>query len=139
MPRRAFTARVCIGLPLLMLFAGSAYAGGLERFQGAWGSQGIPCDTIFQNKDGRVAFNLIYGARVDGFIVNGKNIDGAHAACKVMSDSEQGDQYKFVVGCREDIIFDKLVVAVKFLNDDTLVRYDTDFPEIESTYVRCKL
>lgn len=119
--------------------ANGALADTIDRFQGAWGASGIHCDTIFAKKGGETVFALHYGERSTGFIVKGKNVDGAHAACKLLSSKGDGAEFKFVLACREEIMFDKMVVSVRFLDDDNLVRYDPDFPELKSAYHRCRM
>jgi hypothetical protein len=44
-----------------------------------------------------------------------------------------------VFGCREAIIFDKVVVHIRFKGDDEFVRFDPAMPEIETSFHRCRL
>jgi hypothetical protein len=73
-----------------------------------------------------------------GFIVNGKRFEGSNATCNVVSTKQSGETLTFALDCRTQVIFDTAVVSVRILGADRLVRFNPDFPELDSHYQRCK-
>lgn len=124
-----------------MLLCGivSAEAAGPERLQGAWGTTGIPCDRIFVRRGGRINFVRHTGGVFAGFIVEGNKIRGAFANCTLLNQKPDGDTVRAALTCRQQIIFDKVVVHLRFKDDNTIVRYEPEFPELESSFRRCTL
>jgi hypothetical protein len=59
--------------------------------------------------------------------------------CKLLSRKQQGASFIAVLGCKEEIIFDKIVVHARFSGPNELVRFDPNVPEIEATYHRCEM
>jgi hypothetical protein len=128
-----------VSLFVTVVAANGALASTLDRLQGAWGGVGIPCDAVFTKKGNETVFALRDGERSAGFIVNGKNIDGAQATCKLLSSKEEAAAFKFVLACRQEIMFGNMVVILRFVDEDNLVRFDPDFPDLQSAYHRCRM
>lgn len=42
-----------------------------------------------------------------------------------------------LLGCETGILFETMSVSVRFKPDGDLVRFDPDFPEVETSYHRC--
>jgi hypothetical protein len=109
-----------------------------QKLQGAWALVGAACDQVFAFKNGLASFVSYGGERAPGFIVKGDNIEGAQASCKLLSQTEQSGSLAVVLGCKEQIIFDKVVVHLRFMNDNELMRFDPVVPEISMSYRRCQ-
>ncbi|MGN6459618.1 MAG: hypothetical protein ACTHLY_00285 [Pseudolabrys sp.] len=110
-----------------------------DQFEGVWAANGLPCNKVFRKKNGKVSFVSYYGERAAGLIVQGNRVQGGQAACKLLSRKEKGASFIAVLGCKEEIIFDKIVVHARFNGPNELVRFDPDMPEIETTYHRCQM
>lgn len=120
----------------MTIAAGTALA--FDKFEGAWALEGNTCDRVFIRKNNVTEFVNYSGERAGGFIVTGDNIDGAQAKCKILSRKEIPEGFKFVLACRQEIMFDRITVAMKVVNEDTIERYDPDFADIRTQYRRCK-
>lgn len=129
-------------LALLVVGAAATVSGGPgwaspERLQGAWATSAASCDQVFAKRNGRLIFNRQFGEAWSGFIVSGKHVRGARATCDLISSKHKGDILTFLLGCESEIMFDTMTVSVRFNGDDSLVRFDPEFPEVETPYNRC--
>jgi hypothetical protein len=139
---------VYVSLPFVLRFAamacgivgsaGPALAVSPDEFQGAWAVDMDSCSSVFTTKDGRMTFAKNQGDSLPGFIVDGKRIRGLSASCSVVSTREKGDTTTLLLSCQSQIMFGDMTVSVKMKDPDTLDRVDPDFPQIETTYHRCK-
>lgn len=109
----------------------------VERLQGAWATSAASCDQVFSKRNGRLVFNKRSVEGWSGFIATGKHVRGAHASCDVISSKQKGDVLTVLLGCETDILFETMSVSVRFKPDGDLIRFDPDFPEVETSYHRC--
>jgi hypothetical protein len=114
-------------------------ASAADRFDGAWAPTGLACDKVFTKRDGHIAFATYRGERASGLIVAGDRVQGARASCRLLSRKEQASGFVAVLACKEEIIFDKVVVHFRFKDDDELVRFDPAVPEVETGFHRCRM
>lgn len=127
-----------------LLFAGASAAStgasaqaSPERLQGAWATNAATCDQVFTKRSGRLVFNKQSIEGWSGFIATGKHIRSPNASCDVISSKQKGDVLSFLLGCENEIIFETVSVSVRFKPDGGLVRFDPEFPEVETPYHRC--
>jgi hypothetical protein len=120
----------------LALAANSSMAASLEELQGAWGASTSNCEEMFSKKGGKLSLNRDNMANM-GFIVDGKRFEGPNASCNVVSTKASGATLTFALDCRTQIIFDTAIVSVRILDANRLVRFNPDFPELDSHYRRC--
>ncbi|KRE20600.1 hypothetical protein ASE66_07005 [Bosea sp. Root483D1] len=107
-----------------------------DRLQGAWVTDATTCDTVFSKRNGQ--FTLKRDAEGwSGFIVSGKRVRGTNASCNLVSSKQKGDVLTFLLNCADKMIFQTVSVSVRFESDDRIVRFDPEFPEVETTYKRC--
>ncbi|HEV7334385.1 MAG TPA: hypothetical protein VGO06_00335 [Bosea sp. (in: a-proteobacteria)] len=132
------------GLLAVLLLAGAATASeeasaqaSPERLQGAWATNAATCDQVFTKRTGRLVFNKNSAEGWSGFIATGKHIRSPNASCDVISSKQKGDVLTFLLGCESEIIFENVSVSVRFKPDGGLVRFDPEFPEVETPYHRC--
>ncbi|MGX5733479.1 hypothetical protein [Bosea thiooxidans] len=107
-----------------------------DRLQGAWVTSAAPCDEVFTKRNGRVAFKP-NAEDWSAFIVDGKHVRGARVTCDLISAKQKGDVTSFLLGCKSRIMFGTISVSARFENDDKFVRFDPEFPEVETIYNRC--
>lgn len=128
-----------LSAPLLaaaaMVIADSSLA--VERLQGAWATSAASCDQVFSKRNGRLVFSKRSAEGWSGFIATGKHVRGAHASCDVISSKQKGDVLTVLLGCETEILFETMSVSARFKPDGDLVRFDPDFPEVETSYHRC--
>lgn len=113
---------------------GSAYAA--DRLDGAWTTSAASCDEVFVKRKGNLALKRT-SEGWSAFIVRGNRINGANATCSVKSSRQKGDVTTLLLDCADKIIFDTMTVSIRFKEDGTLVRFDPEFPEVETSYHRC--
>jgi hypothetical protein len=118
------------------LSSGPAVGASLEELQGAWGASSSNCEEMFSKKGGKLSLNRENMANM-GFIVDGKRFEGPNASCNVVSTKASGATLTFALNCRTQIIFDTAIVSVRILDANRLVRFNPDFPELDSHYRRC--
>lgn len=131
------------GMKLLaaaLLAAAATIAGhssqAVERLQGAWATSAARCDQVFAKRNGRLVFkNSADGW--SGFIATGKQVRGTQASCEAVSSKQKGDVLTVLLSCQTKIIFETMSVSVRLMPDGGLVRFDPDFPEVETSYNRC--
>lgn len=112
-------------------------ADAIERLQGAWATGAASCDQVFAKRNGRLVLNKRSAEGWSGFIVTGKHVRGMNASCDVISSKQKADVLTVLLGCETEIIFETMSVSVRFKPDGDLVRFDPDFPEVETSYHRC--
>jgi hypothetical protein len=108
----------------------------VERLQGAWATSAASCDQVFAKRNGQLVFK--HSAEGwSGFIATGKHIRGANATCDVISSKQKGDVLTVLLGCKTAVIFETSSVSVRFKPDGDVLRFDPEFPEVETSYHRC--
>lgn len=129
-----FLSRCSLSITLLVMsqVAGAA----ADRLQGAWVTDATTCDTVFSKRNGQFALKRD-AEGWSGFIVSGKRIRGTNATCSLVSSKQKGDVQTVLLNCADKIIFQSVSVSIRFESDDRIVRFDPEFPEIETVYKRC--
>lgn len=120
-----------------ILAPGTSAGHASDRLQGAWVMDGVSCSDVFSQRGSRVAFKQNSPEGWSAFIVAGKHVRSLRASCDRLSSKQKGDVESFLLGCRSQIMFGSMSVSVRFLTDDKFVRFDPEFPEVETTYHRC--
>ena len=125
-----------LGILLLALPLLSGAAQAADRLDGAWTTTAASCDEVFVKRKGNLALKRT-SEGWSAFIVNGNRINGANATCSVKSTKQKGDVTTFLFSCADKIMFDTMTVSIRFKDDGTFVRFDPEFPEVETSYHRC--
>lgn len=125
-----------LGVLLLALPLLSSAAQAIDRLEGAWATSAASCDEAFVKRKGKLALKRS-AEGWSAFIVRGNRIDGANATCRVVSAKQNGDVTTALLSCADKIIFDTMKVSLRFKDDGTFVRFDPEFPEVETSYHRC--
>lgn len=125
-----------LGVLLLALPLLSGTAQAVDRLDGAWTTSAASCDEVFVKRKGKLALKKT-AEGWSAFIVRGNRIDGANATCRVTSSKQNGDVTTALLSCADKIIFDTMKVSLRFKDDGTFVRFDPEFPEVETSYHRC--
>ncbi len=72
-----------------------------------------------------------------GFIVRGNRVRGTNATCSLVSSKKKGDVLTALLNCADKMIFETVSMSVRFESDARLVRFDPEFPEVQTAYKRC--
>jgi hypothetical protein len=115
-----------------------AISASLSDLQGAWAPKADACGEMFRKQGRMVEFVRKGLSAPTSFIIDGQRARGPRASCQIRSVRARGDVLDLRLGCDTAVISDGYTVSVRFLDQDTIHRFDPSFPEIESRFERCK-
>src|SRR3954462_7067200 len=121
-----------------MLSQHSALSASLSDLQGAWAPKADACGEMFRKKGRKVEFVRKGLSAPMSFIIDGQSARGPRASCQIRSVRARGDVFDLRLGCDTAVISDNYTVSVRFLDQDSVHRFDPSFPEIENRFERCK-
>ncbi len=138
MNRKAVLGKISIlaGIALLVTLS-VAHADMLEKLQGNWAAKDLKCETVFKKTDGRIRFAKSAGYKRQGLIIKNDTVEGQNGVCQIISHKDLANGLVVGLSCKLAIAFDKMVVHVRLNNDNELVQFDPDLPELATTYHRC--
>ncbi|MEZ0170384.1 hypothetical protein [Microvirga sp. TS319] len=124
---------------LLCLAAGAPVrAASISELQGAWVITSAQCSDIFAQRSGRFSFKPNHRNADTSFIISGNRIRGARANCTLGSERPTADGLRAVLDCSSRMMVGALPVTFRVPDPNTIVKVDPDFPEIETTFTRCR-
>ena len=119
---------------MVISFAANAF-----DLNGAWTADDSNCAKVFVTKNNKLTMTRNSGVYGGGFIVEGNQIRGQGKACKITSRKEEGGVLHLIASCSTDIaVLGTQEVSAKIESDDRITRIHDWFPEIGTTYFRCK-
>lgn len=124
-------------IALLAAVGGPAQAATIPELQGAWIINSAECSDAFTKRNGRFSFKPKHANADTSFIISGNRIQGARASCTLGSERQTSDGLRAVLSCASRMMVGALPVTFRIPNPDTIVKFDPDFPEIETTFTRC--
>ena len=128
---RIFICTICT------LFSFSAYAFDLT---GIWTTDEMNCGKVFVRKDNKISMTRNADAFGGGFIVEGNQIRGQTKTCKITSRKEESGVLHLIASCSTDIaVLGIQELSAKIDNDNRITRVFPSFPQMATTYFRCKL
>ena len=104
---------------------------------GAWANSADACGKIFVKKGGATSFKEksdIYGS---GFIIDGTQIRGRFARCRITSQKENGDTVHLMAACSTDIMLSTVQFSLKVKSDKSIIRQFPGMDELALEYFRC--
>jgi hypothetical protein len=104
----------------------------------AWIINSAECSSAFTKRNGRFAFKPNQRNAETSFIISGNRIQGARASCTLGSEKPTSDGFRAVLDCASRMMIGALPVTFRVPNANTIVKFDTDFPELETTFTRCQ-
>ena len=121
-----------------LVFGSPASATTISELQGAWIINSAECSEAFTKRNGRFAFKPNQRNADTSFIINGKRILGARATCTLASEKPTSDGFRAVLDCSTRMMVGALPISFRVPNANTIVKFDPDFPELETTFTRCQ-
>ena len=125
----ALAMSVCLAGP------GSAVAFDLN---GAWASDADNCTKVFVRKGSQVTFTDMSDVYGGGFIIDGDQIVGKFARCKIKAKKESGPNINLIAACATDIMLSSVQFSVKQLDADSIARLFPGMEDMEIRYHRCQ-
>jgi hypothetical protein len=115
------------------------YSANAFDLNGAWTTDASNCAKVFVTKNNRISMTRnsdVYGG---GFIAQGNELKGRAKACKITSRKEEGGVLNLIATCSTDIsVLGTQQVSAKIEGDDRITRIFPSYPEMGTTYYRCK-
>ncbi len=104
---------------------------------GAWAGDADNCAKVFARKGGQIIFtdnSDVYGS---GFIVDGDQIIGKFARCRIKARKVNGPNINLIAACASDIMLSSVQLSAKELDANTLLRLFPGMEGMEIKYYRC--
>jgi hypothetical protein len=117
-----------IGMP------GSAIALDLN---GAWAGDADNCAKIFEHKGSQIAFTEMSDVYGGGFIVEGDQITGKFARCRVKVKKDDGKTINLVAACASDIMLQSVQFSLREVDANNVIRMFPGMEGMEIKYARC--
>ena len=128
---------ISLVLTFLVLAVGAPAARGAD-IMGAWATDVRACDKIFQKKGNVLTLNNRSDTHGGGFVIDGTNIRGKTANCKIKNRREDGDTVYLIASCATDIMLSDVELALRIIDKDRVTRFFPGMPGLESPdYYRC--
>lgn len=104
---------------------------------GAWAGDAENCAKVFARKGGQITFtdnSDVYGS---GFIVDGDQIIGRYARCRIKARKVDGPNINLIAACASDIMLSSVQLSAREIDANTLMRLFPGMEEMEIKYYRC--
>ena len=127
-------ASAALLLGSLLVMAGRADAFDLN---GAWASDADQCAKVFVRQGGRLGFAEMSDVYGGGFIIDGDQIIGKFARCRIKARKDDGMNVNLVAACATDIMLSSVQFSLKELDANSVARLFPGIDEMEIRYHRC--
>jgi len=108
-------------------------------FDGAWTGDAANCSKVFVKRHNRLLITRNSDSFGGGFVVNGNLIRGPFLTCKIDKRNQDGAVLNLLASCTSMIApLSPMQFTVRFENDDKITRIFSSFPELATSYERCK-
>jgi hypothetical protein len=132
--RGKLAASVVLSFGPLLTLAGRADAVDLN---GAWATSADQCDKVFTRQGGRLGFTEMSDVYGGGFIIDGDQIIGKFAQCRIKARKDDGMNVNLIAACATDIMLSSVQFSLKELDADTIARLFPGMEGMEIGYRRC--
>ncbi|MBR0853200.1 hypothetical protein [Bradyrhizobium liaoningense] len=118
----------------LLLLGGSANALDLN---GAWVGDADNCTKVFARKGAQLGFTDMSDVYGGGFIVDGDQIIGKFAHCRIRARKDNGPNVNLIASCATDMMLSNVQFSLKELDANSLIRLFPGMEDMEIRYHRC--
>ena len=131
---RELSATAALLLGSLLATSGGA---GAVDLNGAWATSADQCDKVFTRQGGKLGFTEMSDVYGGGFIVDGDQMVGKFARCKIKARKENGPNINLIAACATDIMLSSVQFSVKELDANSIARLFPGMEDMEVRYHRC--
>ncbi|MCG2640413.1 MULTISPECIES: hypothetical protein [Bradyrhizobium] len=124
------------GLISVSLLANISQAEAID-LNGPWATDANNCQKVFERKGNQVGFTDMSEVFGGGFIVDGDQIIGKFARCRIKARKDDGPNVNLIAACATDIMLSSVQFSLKELDADSLVRLFPGMEDMEIRYHRC--
>ena len=107
------------------------------ELDGAWATSSDQCTKVFVRQGGKLGFAEMSDVYGGGFIVDGNEIVGKFARCRIKARKDSGANVNLIAACASDIMLSTVQFSLKELDANSLVRLFPGIDEMEIRYHRC--
>ena len=107
------------------------------ELDGAWATSSDQCTKVFVRQGGKLGFAEMSDVYGGGFIVDGNEIVGKFARCRIKARKDNGANVNLIAACASDIMLSTVQFSLKELDANSLVRLFPGIDEMEIRYHRC--
>jgi hypothetical protein len=132
-PRKP-AASVALLFGSLLTLAGRVDA---VELNGAWAGDADQCARVFVRQGGKLGFTEMSDVYGGGFIIDGDQIVGKFARCRIKARKDDGVNVNLVAACATDIMLSSVQFSLKELDANSIVRLFPGIEDMEISYHRC--
>ncbi|XUJ35108.1 hypothetical protein ACQ5SK_04850 [Bradyrhizobium japonicum] len=92
---------------------------------------------MFARNGSQLGFTEMSDAYGGGFIINGDQIAGKFARCRIKARKDNGPYVNLIAACATDIMLSSVQFNLKELDSNSLVRLFPGMEDMEIRYHRC--
>lgn len=104
---------------------------------GAWASDADNCAKVFVRKGAQVAFTDMSDVYGGGFIVEGDQITGKFARCRIKARKVDGKTINLIAACATDIMLQSVQFSLRETDANSVTRLFPGMEGMEIRYARC--
>jgi hypothetical protein len=104
---------------------------------GAWASDAAQCAKVFARKGGQISFTEMSDVYGGGFIIDGDQITGKFARCRIKARKDEGPNVNLIAACATDIMLSSVQFSLKELDGSSIARLFPGMEGMEVKYERC--
>jgi hypothetical protein len=123
------------GLLLAPLFV-NGRADALD-LNGPWATDANNCPKVFERKGNQLGFADMSDVYGGGFIIDGDQIIGKFARCRIKVRKDDGSNVNLIASCATDMMLSSVQFSLKQLDANSLVRLFPGMEDMEIRYHRC--
>lgn len=123
----------------LLLAAPIAMSGSVLAFElnGAWASDAHNCTKVFERKGALFTFADMSDVYGGGFIIEGDQITGKYARCRIKAKKDDGKTINLVAACATDIMLQNVQFYLREVDANNVIRMFPGMDRMEINYARC--
>src|ERR1700750_1821999 len=129
-------SRTVIALSAVLLTSLVVRANALD-LDGAWVSDADNCAKVFASKETQLGFTDMSDVFGGGFIVDGDQIIGKFARCRIKARKDEGPNVNLIAACATDIMLSSVQFSLKKLDGSSIARLFPGMEGMEVKYERC--
>ena len=104
---------------------------------GAWASDADQCVKVFIRQKGQLGFAEMSDVYGGGFIIDGDQIVGKYARCRIKTRKSDGVNVNLIAACATDIMLSSVQFSLKELDANSIARLFPGMEGMEIRYHRC--
>jgi hypothetical protein len=104
---------------------------------GAWAGDADNCAKVFVRRGAQVTFTDMSDVYGGGFIIEGDQITGKFARCRIKAKNDAGTNVNLVAACASDIMLQNVQFSLREVDANTVIRMFPGIEGMEIKYARC--